>query len=242
MGRVAQTARQFVQYHERVLATDPIAYWVLDEKSGAVAYDLVSGRVAGAQNGAHVGVTLGRDGIGDGRTSPFYDGANDFTNVFSAALAGAFNGAEGTVLIWGRVNGAGVWTDGAWRRLCEFNASPANRVIISKHLNNNTLTWAYQAGGVIEIVNTAGYTTTDWFCMAMSWSAGADAVIPYFNGVPGATMATLGVWAGALSNTNTIIGAENITPITIWNGTLAHCALWDRALPAAPLADLAVVE
>ena len=101
-------------YFKRVLAIDPthlLGYWPLWEPGGSVAYD-ISGH---NRHGAYTGVTLGHAGIGDGNGCPFFDGANDYANIYSASLASAFNGAEGTVAVLLKVAKAGVWTDGTNR-------------------------------------------------------------------------------------------------------------------------------
>ena len=232
-----------VQYYQKVLALDPIAYWMLDEKSGAVAYDMVSGRAAGAQNGAHTAVTLAQSGVGDGRTSGSYDGATSYTNVYSATLAGAFNGAAGTVMIWAKVSAAGVWSDGTQRHAFTVRADLGNRVQIVRTTNNGELRFAYSAGGTAETVDLAGLSTTGWMNLAVTWSKADEEMRAYYNGVQtGATQINLGVWAGALAANTTVIGAATTTPGSEWSGTLAHCAIWDRAITPAAIADLAVVE
>lgn len=236
MSRPTGAARQFVQPHQCVLATDPIAYWLLDEKTGAVAYDWVSGRIAGAQNGAHVGVTLGQDGIGDGRTSPLYDGANDFTNIYSIPFAGAFSPTEGTAAIWAKVSGAGVWTDGAQRTTIRFAVNASNYIEIIKAVANNQLSWTYRAGAVSDVVHLAGLTTVDWMHLVLTWSKPDDEVIAYYAGLQtGAIQNGLGVWAGALANWATVIGAGTTVPGTLWSGYNAHGAVWDRPLSAAEI-------
>lgn len=227
---------RFVQYHQRVLATDPIAYWMLDEKSGTVAYDLVSGHVAGAQNGTHTGVTLGQDGIGDGRTSTFYDGANDYTNLLAAAAA--FNGSTGTVMCWGRVTAAGTWTDGSNRTLVRVTVNANHYLYLRKTSANNTLGWRFVGNTVGAITTRAAVTTLGFFNMAMTWEGGFYQA--YYNGVAqGAPVAT-GVWAGV--PTILAIGAANLVPAAVWNGTAGSCTFWDRALSASEIADTAVIE
>jgi hypothetical protein len=225
---------------------DPIAYWVLDEKSGTVAYDMVSGRVAGAQNGAHTGVTLGQPGIGDGRTAPFYDGTNDFTNVHSAAFAAAFNGGEGSLSIWARVANAGVWTDGTQREIVRFAADGNNYLDLYRAPPNNRITMLYNAGGTLENVAIDGLTTVDWMHWVVTWSASAGVngeVKVYLNGAQtGATQTALGVWVGALAAASTCIGAFSTVPAAVWNGYLDHCAVWDRPLLSTEVAGLAVIE
>jgi hypothetical protein len=215
---------------------------MLDEKSGAVAYDLVSGRVAGAQNGAHTGVTLGADGIGDGRACPFYDGANDLTNVYTATFAAAFNAAEGTAMMWAKVVNAGVWTDGAARRSIQMRADISNRISIEKAAANNEINFVYIAGGTSEVVAIQPITDTDWMHLALTWSKSAGAngeMRAYYNGTQtGATQTALGVWAGALNATVTSLGAGGTGPWNVWNGWVAHGAVWDRPVSADEVQQL----
>jgi len=235
--------RYFVQYHQRVLATDPIAYWPLNEKVGTVAYDWVSGRVAGAQNGAHTGVTLYQPGIGDGFCCPYYDGANDYTDCTTAAIQAAFNGMEGTVLAWARVSAVGIWTDGSADQCFRFDVNANNVLSTYKDSVNNQFGFYYRAGGGVAVtVNLAGLTTIDWMHIGMTWSRSAGAsgeMKAYFAGVQtGATQINIGNWVG---NPQVFIGAGSVIPSLPWYGWLAHCAVWDRALAPAEIADLAVV-
>jgi hypothetical protein len=230
------------QYYQKVLALNPIAYWMLGEKSGAVAYEEVSGRAAGAQNGAHTGVTLWANGIGDGRLAIYYDGANDFTN--SAAFAAAFNGAAGTILIWARVPSAGVWTDGADRRVITIQATGNNLIFIRRPAgSNNTLAWRYRAGGVSKSVALGGLSTIDWMLLGLTWDAAADQVKAYHNGAQtGATQNGLGAWAGAPAATTTTIGASSTVPAAVWDGDIQHGVVLDRVLTAEEITPLWSVE
>jgi len=222
-----------VQYHQKVLALDQIAYWIQDEKVGTVSYDWVRRRQGSDQDGAYTGVTLGEPGIGDGRTSPFFDGVNDFNNIFGATLQGRFNGSEGTVMAWARVANAGVWTDGTTRQTIILQVNGNNTIQMRRPAANNQLRFTYTAGGVL-LTNTVASTTTDWFSIAMSWSATADEVVMYFNGASFSTLNGLGVWAGLLNVNSVVIGAANLVPAQPWHGYIAHGAIWDQAL--TPLA------
>ena len=226
-------------YADKVLATGPIAYWPQWEASGAVAQCLIKA----AQNGTYTGVDLGYPGIGDGNTSPYYDGANDYTNAFTATLAGAFNGQEGSILFWAKVANVGVWTDGTRRDMLFTQVNASNIIIIRRLVANNAIDWNYIAGGVTENIALGALTTTDWMHIGMTWSLSAGAngeVKAYYNGAQsGATQVTLGAWAGAIINAT--IGATNVVPSNVWNGYLAHCAVWNRALAPAEIAALAVV-
>ena len=236
------TQRQFVQYHQKVLSYDPIAYWPLDEKQGTVAYDWVSGRVAGAQNGAYTGVTLGQPGIGDGRTSPLFDGANDYVNVYSTTFRDAFNGAEGTLMAWAKVSGVGVWTDTVLRYISAIYIDASNYVLVRKATVANKLEWIYVAGGINETVSKTPISETGWMCLGLTWSKTADKMIVYYNGVQeGVTQTGLGTWAGNPAAAYTCIGSLNTTPLYTWNGYEAHVAVFGSALPPAAMLDLATV-
>jgi len=221
-----------LSYIQRVLATDPIAYWVLGERAGNVARC----QVLAAQNGQHVGVTLGQPGIGDGNTCPYYDGTNDYTNVQTATLAGRFNGAEGTVIVWMRVANAGVWTDGQGREMIRVFVNANNHVRISKAAINNSVFSQYVAGGVTKTVQVANTSLANQ-CFGATWSSAADEFRLYIDGVPvGVTQTILGAWVGV--PVVSVIGASSIVPAAPWHGWLAHVPLWNRALAPAEMADL----
>jgi hypothetical protein len=235
------SGEQYAAYVAKVRALSPIAYWILGEHEGTIAYC----QIAPTQNGTYTGVTLGNAGIGDGQVCPSYDGANSYTRIYSAALAAAFNGAAGTAMVWARVTNVGVWTDGSERRTMTIRVNNSNRIIIGKSNANNVLRWAYQAGGTLELVDVAGHSETDWFNMTLTWDVAAGVngeVKAFFNGAQtGATQTALGVWAGPLDVSTTVVGAATTTPTGVWDGWLSHCALWDSALTPAQVASLASV-
>lgn len=227
----------YTQIVQSTATANLIAYWTMAEASGTVALDESgNGRV-----GAYTGVTLGQTGIGDGRTAPSFDGATSFNNVFSASLQSAFNSAEGTIALWVRVSGAGVWSDGVVRRFITLQVDANNRVYIEKVAGANTFGFNYVAGGTAKSRNRST-STTAWLHAALTWSKSGDQVIAYFNGVQeGATMTGLGVWVGSIANTNSNIGANATTPTSVWSGNLAHAAVWTTPLSAAQVLSLASV-
>ncbi len=181
---------QTVQYHQRVLALDPIAYWPLDEKQGAVAHCWVNP----AQNGAYTGVMLGQPGIGDGRTVPLFDGLTDFVDIYTTTFRDKFaltNNdtapiSEGTVMVWAKVFNVGVWTDGADRFLFRLEVDGNNYVFCAKTITNNRLFFRYIAGGAVEDQAVDGLTTIEWMCLGVTWSksAGVNGEVKHFlNGV-----------------------------------------------------------
>lgn len=209
-----------------------VSYLPMGETSGTVAQD------AGANNidGAYVGVDLNHaQHLGTG--APFFDGVNDYVNWYSAGLAGAFNPASLTVAIWLKVNAAGVWTDGVARRGITLLATGSNFVLMGRSATNNTLAFTYVAGGITDQVTTTT-TTTDWFHVALT--VGSGILRAYRDGVQvGTDQGTLGTWAGALSATNTAVGAASTVPANVWHGWAHHALLLNRAATPAEIASLA---
>lgn len=239
---LAVTGSQEAAYVAKVLALSPIAYWVLGEHTGAVAYDQID---PPDQNGTHVGVTLGNAGIGDGQVCPYYDGANDYTNVYSAALNAAFNGPEGTLVGWLKVANVGVWTDGNPHRVAYLRGDANNDLSILKAGANNRLQVIYRTGATNEVVNADGYVTTDWLHLGCTFSDSnnsAEVAIFVSGAQVGAAVAVANPWgAASLNSSQTLIGAWNQTGTNVWLGYLAHVAIWDSVLTAPQMATLATV-
>ena len=222
-------------YVDTVLKTGPIAYWPLDESAGTAARCLVNS----AQNGTAVGVTWADDRGPFDTPAPFFDGTNDYINIYSAALDAAFNGATGSMVVWCRVNGAGVWTDGAIRYVARFRVDGDNQFLEQKAAANNQLVGHGEAGnGTAQIV--AVMSSVAWFHFAITWSDSNndDEFKYYIDGTQeGATSNALNAWAGgalAIAQIGASAAATNV-----WHGWLAHCAVWDRVLTQAEITALA---
>lgn len=231
-----------VAYSEKVLGIESanlIAYWPLWEAEGATA-DNYEGTAA--RDGTYSGVTLGQTGIGDGETCPLWAG-NDHVDIYSASLNTAFSGAECTIAWWMKVSAAGVWTDNTYRRLFDVRVDAGNRFFPTKSNTSNRLTYSYSGGGTRKDNNKNSITTTDWIHCAITVSETADQYIPYFNAAVVGTIGTsLGEWTtDPLSSTETVIGAENTTPQQVWDGYIAHFAIWTVALSQTNITKLATV-
>jgi len=237
--RVTQSAAAMA-YSDKVLSYGPLVYFPQWEPAGVVSEELVN-----TWNGAYTGVDLGQPGIGDGNTSPWFDGANDYNDIWTAALQAAFNGSEGTAMVWARVNDVSVWTDGVIRYGINLQADVNNLLWICKRNLDNVVNWRYMAGGVPRNINLGGLTTTDWMHWAITWSISTPPtgeLRAYYNGAQtGATQDNLGIWAGNLDAALTCIGARDTGPASVWHGWLAHGAIWTSALPPEAILDLATI-
>jgi len=221
-----------------MFGTSLIGYWPGNEEAGTVAVDY-SGN---GYNGVYTGVTLGQESVGDGLTCPLYDGANDFTNIYSAGFAAAFNPAEGSVLMKSKVFNAGAWTDAAFRRLWKLGTDGSNAIDVYKSTVNNTLVFQRIAGGVADSVSTtAAGGITDWFSTALTWSIAADQLKAYLNGSQIGSQTTLGTWVGALGATLCAIGANGAAASQEWYGYHAHGIVLNRVATPAEVAAAAVI-
>jgi hypothetical protein len=201
-----------------------------------------------AQNGTYarnVAVMGTQTGIGDGYTAPTFDGTNDVVNIYTAALVAALNTAEGTFSGWAKVSGAGVWTDGANRQVFRVQSSVNSFLYIRKQVANNTIRNFRRGNGVDSTVDINPINATSWQHFAITWSVSAGIngeFKAFWNGAQtGATQVNLGVWAGILLNTGTVLGAASTVPTEVWSGGLQHHAFWDSALAPGIIADLATV-
>ena len=227
-----------INYNDLVMGTGPIAYWPQSESSGLVARCLTNP----AMNGTYSGVTLANDNTGPfGTPAPFYDGATSYNDVFSAALAAAFNGQELTVAAWAKVNAVGVWTDAADRRVTRLIADANNYATMRKGPANNTADWFFSGGGVADTYAEAPISITDWFHVAITVSRTADRIDYWINGASVGNDVGVGLWAGPLVAANCCIGARDTVPTLVWHGWLGPFGIWAQALPIATMEVLALI-
>jgi hypothetical protein len=226
-------AQSYVRQLRQIFGSGLIALWPMDERSGSVAYD----RSGNGRNGAHTGVTLDYAAGIRGSRAIYYDGANDYTNVYSASLAAAFNGNEGTLMTWARVANAAVWTDGTVRVIARCCATVANNDYwIGRSTVNNELTCNAFIGGASKERRISSLESTGWMNIALTWSKTDDAVTAYLDGVARSSIGELGTFVGGLDSTRTIIGAGATTPNNQWPGLIGPTLLCNYAATPAQIA------
>ena len=229
-------------YISRVLNAAPgnlVAYWPLNEQAGVVVTD-VAHAAPSAYNGAYAGVTLNQPGIGDGNGCPSFNGTTSKANVYTAALAAAFPGDEGSLLLWGRVADANVWTE-SWRSLMRLQVNGSNRINLQRNSTASNLFMERIAGGANQNHSITGINVTTWMHIAITWSRAANQVKFYHDGAQqGSTRTCPNAWAGTLDSNTCVIGAETSNPFSVWRGWLAHAALFSAPLTAAQIVALAV--
>jgi hypothetical protein len=225
-------------YYRTILNTQPaslIALWRLSETSGAVANDSSPEN----NDGAYTGVALANAAGPDGVAVPYFDGANDYVDLHSAGLAADFNGAAGTLAIWVDANIA--WADSNARIFTILLADTNNFLFIDKSAANTVL-FSYKSGGTAKTVTLVPVTPASWFHVALTWDKANDELKAYYNGAQtGTTQTGLGVWAGALSSNQCLIGANTKTPTFVWDGWIGPTSLWKAVLTPAEILALSTV-
>jgi len=191
------------QYWQRIRAlfgSSLIGYWPLWEISGTVAVDIASGN-----NGAYVNATLNNDTSPGSKPALFMAGTNSAVNIYSAALAAAFDGLEGTLVLQAKFH-PDTWTDGQVRQLYRLRADASNFIQIYKDASN-IVQVQYVAGGSNKGISFVT-TTPDYLTYTMRWSKSGDKVVYDVNGTPLQTaINSLSAWSGALAAANTNLGS-----------------------------------
>jgi len=222
----------------RMFGSSLIAYWPLWESSGSVAAD----KSGNARHGAYTGVDFGYPGVGDGKKSPYFDGANDYVDIYSAGLAGAFNGNEGTVMLWAKVSAAGVWIDGMGRYALYLSSDINNIIRLYKSTTNNVFYLRRTGSAVSSLLTLSAQSQTGWVNYALTWSLANDRVRGFLNGSQYSVDVTgLGTWAGALNVNTTLLGALAKTPSYVYSGYLAHALILNREATPTEVAIAAKV-
>ena len=230
-------------YAARVLATSPLRYNKLNETSGTAIVDS-SGN---GYTGTYTGVDLANaDSPFLPDKAPFFDGVNDYGNIYSAAFATAFNMDEFTILMFVKMANLGVWTDAyaAGRRSIVIQRDASNFIFIGRSAADNTLTFQRTANGTAKIITIGSLSYTDWFSVAISASVAGGGLLnagdtrAYINGVQGGTTQTGSVAAtgSGLSSTATVLGAGTTTPTRQHHGWLSQPLILNRPIDAAILA------
>lgn len=228
-----------IPYADKVktlFGTSLIGYWPMDEASGATAVDASGNN----RNGAYVGMTLANTTGPFSGSAPYSDGATGINNVYSAGLAGAINGAAGSLMLWAKIEAA-TWTDATGRYLASFRVDAQNYFQVRRGTENNQINFEYRAGNIVEF-GAAVTSATNWIHLAMTWdrAAGADGqVIYYLNATQsGLTDTGVGVWVGSVAAAQCLFGGLNITPTQAHKGWLSHALLLNRAATPAEITKI----
>ncbi len=205
-----------------------IQYLPLDEHSGGVANDASSEGNDGAYSGVGLNNTPGPDGRGAG----FYGGDGDFTNLETPGFEIDFDGTEGSLIVWAKVNAAGIWTDSTNRRIVYIKSdNNQNNISIFRSPTNNVITFHYQANNVSHssTFNTGG--ETGWMGFGQTWSDSGNFVKRYYMGSEIDNDVMNETWNDVdLKTGNQILGALGTGGPNPWHGWIAHSVICNAPL------------
>ncbi len=187
------------------------------------------------------GVVLGSTAGGHLTNAYTFDGVNDYVNLYSSELNSAFNPSAGTIVLWAKVSGSGIWTDGLGHHFVNLQSTDAgsNQIHIGKATSNGNILWQITFGGTIISRQIAGFSSTDWMQIALTWNKTSDEMIAYYNGVQQSTVGTgLGTWAGNLNSARAVVGAFTTSGNNPWSGMMNDIRLYNRALTSGEISTL----
>lgn len=208
-----------------------VAYWPLNETSGTDAIDASGNSRAGVYSGAVLASAAGPTVCG-ADMAPYFDGSNDFVNVYSLALNG-ISKAELTLAGWSKVNAAADWTDGAYKQIIDLRA--IGYIFIRKSSSGNEINMNYNGKSI-----PCALTVTTWFHWAMVVSVAGDYLRAYINGakvgadVTGLTAVTSTFYA----DQSTIAVYNSTTPQYPWRGYMSNVIILNRPALDAEIVNL----
>ena len=212
-----------------------IACYPLNETAGGTAKDS-SGN---GFDGSYVGPTLAQAAFPTGGLAPLFDGTNDYVNIQGAGLAAAFNGNEGTIILFYKVLDVGVWADGTSDSMIGFYASDNNRMYLIKSSNTNKLVRTRYANGV-GLPAAGGLATVapsiGWCMFTYVYSDGTDIMKSFCNSEQLETTITgLETWTGAPTRSRIGAGINAGSPDNFFKGYLSHVIVLNRPATNAEL-------
>ena len=219
------------------LLSGMVGWWPLSEHSGTAVKNEIGTDKNGTLGAGAAAPMLAVAGIGDGRSCFSFDGG-DYVDIYSPALAAAWNGDKYSVGILARVPNAAVWADATVRVFLRLGTvgGTADQLQLRKSATANTLSLIHRVNAVsYQVDNSSLGATTSWFLISLTVDRSADAVKAYLNGVQvGSTLTGFAAWAGALNSTICVLGASTQAPAAPHTGYLQHLLVWSgRVITAA---------
>lgn len=221
-------------YQNKVLGIETanlIAYWPMTEVAGIVAVDVTGNGRDGVYNGPTLSAATGPGGLG---ALPLFDGVNDYVELYSSSLSGAWNDDEFTVVAWFKAYNSTVWSSGSYKFVHNFRVSgtDAAMAIVTRDASANTLGFYYPSG----TPKIFTFSSIDWTFTAITRSASANLQKSYIG-----TTEIDSQSAAAVSLTLAKAQAGKYTSASnlYWHGYIGHIAVWTKALNATQIEALA---
>ena len=233
----SSTAWQYFDEETTVTgATTDLQLKSLNTQDKFAEFDDVSVTLANPLNGDITGATINVSAGSKLKKAYTFDGSGDYSDIHSAEINSILDPTKGTLLVFGKMGVAGVWTDGATRDIVTLKSDGNNLIIFRKAVTNNQLQYRYKAEGTEEIILQTT-SPTNFFQMAITWDTVANEFKAYNNGVQtGSTLTIAGTWVGNLGTGDTVIGDNSTGGGAPWSGDGCHALLLTEVLSEAVIA------
>jgi hypothetical protein len=195
------------------------AYWKLTDISGLIAVNAAGNA---AFNGAYVNTpSLASTVFPVDLPVASFNGTNEGVNIYSAALANAFNAATGWLLLFF----SDPSPSGSGGTLAFIYADGNNQITFTRS-DTYRYTLSYKAAGVINY-SIMDSEWTGFHMVALSWDKPNNTVRYWFDGVPSAEwgLSPMGTWVGALNSSLVNLAATNSSGSGSFPGSVGHAAI-----------------
>lgn len=203
--------------------------WLLNENSGATAYDY-SGR---ANNGTLSGYSdppIATSGWGAGPygTSLYHDGTNDYIAVATESVCD-FGGNPATI-VSNVCTGASAVT-GYTKSIVGKNRAPATNGFMFGVYDNQWMWWVSGS----YVLSSTGFSANSWFSVIGVFNGNGNNIVLYVNGT------SIGTPTAATctdNNTTLMIGRSGRWDVAAdyWQGSISDVMIYNRALSTQEIA------
>lgn len=211
-------------YWQKVLATRPtsiVGAWALNETSGTVATD-ASGN---GNHGTYSGVLLNGAIHPDGLSAPRWDGVNDAVTIPSSSN---LNPTQITICAWVQADDTGYWR-GIVSKTDAATWGTGYGLFFSSDQSLTGFVGSYGSG------LSATFAINDWVHLCYTRDSTTQTL--YQNGSIISSAAAAGV---SVATDDLYIGLQSGG--RYWWGAIARVAIWNEALSASEISDLATIN
>jgi len=231
---------------QRTYNSDFVALWPLDEESGTVAYD-ISPNGYNATSSGLLRSNIQRSFLApDGGKCAQFDGSASYINIYAAVTKEPTT--IGSISLWVAVPQANL-SGTTKMQIITLKYDAANYIDITFDTTAYRFNGAYEAGNELDSINSSllynvdgGPQFPEWHHLGLTWTKAGEALNFYVDGVAETAVSGLGTWTGAMASGTMVLGSSSSSSAAdVLTGYIARVGIWSVVLPAATMADLAVI-
>jgi hypothetical protein len=227
---------EYIDTLRNVANANLIRLWPLSETSAVNAKDL---SLFGDDITSITSVTQGGWRMADKVPCALFDGLNDtMDNESAIATDLPAPVSDCTVLIWWKVNDAGVWSDGTDRDIFWLFADVSNLLTASKNGVADTMKFRLEIGADNLETSSTSYADLLWHCLVVRWSVGGGTKTAemFMDGTSFYSPTPTADWSGTEQIGRASIGSFRAGNADFWSGAIGPMAIWNKELTDAEVA------